>query len=217
MTRPVLLGAFAIVGMMSTSMFAQTPFPQPEPVLVEPILVAAQAPPPPPPAPRPQQQPRAPQPPKAPDAPAAAAPPKPPPAPPPPAESTRQSVNIQVDVTIQSKGGTGAPISKTMTMLVADRRQTTLTAQASGGVRRLNGTVSASLLREGKIEMSLNLDFDVSEFKEGVAPVQDLGGTAYRGVVNVVLENDKPLIISKSADPLSDRTVTVEVKATVLK
>jgi hypothetical protein len=72
-------------------------------------------------------------------------------------------------------------------------------------------------LRDGKIEISLNLDFDVSEVKEGVAPAQDQGGTAYRGVVNVVLENGKPLIISKSADPLTDRTVIVEVKASILK
>jgi hypothetical protein len=108
------------------------------------------------------------------------------------------------------------PISKTMTMLVADRRRTTLTAQAPGGVRRLNGTVDASLLRDGKIETSLNLDFDVSEFKPGV-PEPDQGGTAYRGVVNVVLENGKPLMISTSSDPLTDRTVTVEVKATILK
>ncbi len=216
MTCPVLLGTLAIVATMSTPTVAQAPFPAPEPVVAEPMLVAAQAPPPPPPAPRPQQQPQAPQPPKAPDAPGAAPPPKPPPAPPPPAESPRQSVNVQVDVTIQSQGGTGTPISKTMTMLVADRRQTTLTAQASGGVRRLNGTVNASLLRDGKIETSLNLDFDVSEFKPGPAH-QDQGGTAYRGVVNVVLENGKSLTISKSADPLTDRTVTVEVKATILK
>ena len=216
MTRPVLFGALAIVATMSTSTFAQTPFPAPEPVLDEPTLVAAQAPPAPPAAPRPQQEQRAPQPPKAPDAPGAAPPPKPPPAPPPPAESTRQSVNVQVDVTIQSKGGAGTPISKTLTMLVADRRRTTLTAQASGGVRRLNGTVDASLLRDGKIETSLNLDFDVSEFKLGV-PETDQGGTAYRGVVNVVLENGKPLMISTSSDPLTDRTVTVEVKATILK
>ncbi len=220
MTRPVLFGALAIVGTMSASTFAQTPFPAPEPILAEPILVAAQAPPTPPPAPPPQQQQRTPQPPKAPDAPGAAAPPpKPPPAPPPPAEVTRQSVNVQVDVTIQSKGGTGTPISKTMTMLVADRRRTTLTAQASGGVRRLNGTVDASLLRDGKIEMSLNLDFDVSEFKPEFKPgvLPDQGGTAYRGVVNVVLESGKPLMISTSSDPLTDRTVTVEVKATILK
>jgi hypothetical protein len=36
-------------------------------------------------------------------------------------------------------------------------------------------------------------------------------------VVTVVLDSGKPLLISKSADPLSDRTVTVEVKATIVK
>ena len=33
----------------------------------------------------------------------------------------------------------------------------------------------------------------------------------------VVLQSGKPLIISQAADPVSDRKVVVEVKATVLK
>jgi hypothetical protein len=33
----------------------------------------------------------------------------------------------------------------------------------------------------------------------------------------VILQNGKPLIISQSADPVSDRKVVVEVKATILK
>lgn len=213
MTSPTFLAALAIVGAISTTTSAQTPFPMPDPVLVPPMLAAVQEPPPPPPAPAA----RSPQAPKPPATPGPVQPPKPPAPPPPPDSPNRQSVNIQVDVTIQSQGGTGTPISKTMTMLVADRRQTTLTAQASRGFRRLNGDVRANLLRDGKLEIGLNLDFDVSEIKEGVPPTQDQGGTAYRGVVNVVLENGKPQIISKSADPLTDRTVTVEVKATILK
>jgi hypothetical protein len=217
MTSPTFLAALAIVGTISTTTSAQTPFPMPDPVLVPPMLAAVQQPPPPPPPPPPAPAARSPQAPKPPATPGPAQPPKPPAPPPPPDSPTRQSVNIQVDVTIQSQGGTGTPISKTMTMLVADRRQTTLTAQASRGFRRLNGDVRANLLRDGKLDMSLNLDFDVSEVKEVVPPTQDQGGTAYRGVVNVVLDNGKPLIISKSADPLTDRTVTVEVKATILK
>jgi hypothetical protein len=129
-----------------------------------------------------------------------------------------------VDVTIQSKGGTGAGFSKTMTMLVADRRATTLTAQARATTltapfdpRRLNGTVTAGLLRDGKIDMSLNLDIDVSDVSEGAESDKERAGTIYRGILNFVLDSGKPMLVSKSADPLSDRTVTVEVKATLLK
>jgi hypothetical protein len=33
----------------------------------------------------------------------------------------------------------------------------------------------------------------------------------------LVLENGKPLVAAQSADPVGDRQVTVEVKATILK
>ena len=35
--------------------------------------------------------------------------------------------------------------------------------------------------------------------------------------VPVILENGKPMIAAQSADPIGDRQVTVEVKATILK
>ena len=35
--------------------------------------------------------------------------------------------------------------------------------------------------------------------------------------LTVVLQSGKPMLISQAADPTSDRKVTVEVKATVLK
>jgi hypothetical protein len=35
--------------------------------------------------------------------------------------------------------------------------------------------------------------------------------------VTVLLESGKPLVITQAADPVSDRKVTVEVKATVLR
>jgi len=35
--------------------------------------------------------------------------------------------------------------------------------------------------------------------------------------VSVWLESGKPMVISESADPLSDRRLTVEVTATILK
>jgi hypothetical protein len=33
----------------------------------------------------------------------------------------------------------------------------------------------------------------------------------------VILQNGKPLVVSQAADPTTDRKMTVEVKATILK
>ena len=38
-----------------------------------------------------------------------------------------------------------------------------------------------------------------------------------RDAVTMILESGKPLIVAQSADPVSDRQVTVEVKATILR
>ena len=35
--------------------------------------------------------------------------------------------------------------------------------------------------------------------------------------VNMILENGKSMLVTQSADPVGDRQVTVEVKATILK
>ena len=38
-----------------------------------------------------------------------------------------------------------------------------------------------------------------------------------RDAVTMILESGKALIVAQSADPVSDRQVTVEVKATILR
>jgi len=41
--------------------------------------------------------------------------------------------------------------------------------------------------------------------------------TALHDSVSLILESGKPMIAAQSADPIGDRQVTVEVKATVLR
>ena len=45
-------------------------------------------------------------------------------------------------------------------------------------------------------------------------------GLEYQAIsqqITLVVESGKPLIVTQAADPLSDRKVTVEVRATILK
>jgi hypothetical protein len=49
------------------------------------------------------------------------------------------------------------------------------------------------------------------------APRGTVVKTNLRDSVTLILENDKPMIAAQSADPIGDRQVTVEVKATILR
>jgi hypothetical protein len=43
------------------------------------------------------------------------------------------------------------------------------------------------------------------------------GGSSLNQRVGIILEGGKPLVISQAADPISDRKITVEIRATILK
>jgi hypothetical protein len=46
---------------------------------------------------------------------------------------------------------------------------------------------------------------------------RDEGGSSLNQRVVIVLEPNKPLMLSQAADPLSDRRITVEVRVSILK
>ena len=43
------------------------------------------------------------------------------------------------------------------------------------------------------------------------------GGSSLNQRVVIILEPGKPLLLSQAADPMSDRKITVEIRATILK
>lgn len=175
-------------------------------------------------APRTPQAPKTPQVPKAPPAPPAppAAPGEPAPPPPPPAPPRRvgQPVNIRMDVTITDSGHAGTPIKKTVSIVTADG--------AIGRIRSvavytspmpLNIDVDPEILDSGKIRARVNIQYDLPV---GAAPAEmsnagKLLQTSIQENLSVILESGKPIIAAQSADPVGDRQVTIEVKATVLK
>lgn len=179
------------------------------------LTVAAQPVPSPPPAPVPPDAPQAPRPPQGPRSPEAPRPPAPPPG---------QAVNVRVEVTITDQPQTGEAATKTLTMMVADREM--------GQIRSSEAIVSPAsaelavdarpwILDSNKIRLVM-----IFEFTTGVpasTAAADQAGqagaraTRLREGITSVLENGKPLVVSQSADPLSGRKVTVEVRATILR
>jgi len=156
-------------------------------------------------------------------------PPPPPPAPPPPGGSRPrregQPVNIKVEFTITDQRAGGPPIKRTVSVIVADAHMGLIRSQSdvSGvtGSIPLNVDTSPELLSDGKIRLGFNLQYDSPAPIDNIADRNLPRGTVIKTVMHesvaLVLESGKSMIAAQSADPIGDRQVTVEVKATILR
>jgi hypothetical protein len=125
-----------------------------------------------------------------------------PPAPRPP-EPPGQVVNIKFDLTITDQTGTAEGAKKLVSLLVADRQtgyvRSTASSERTGPVR-LNVDARPQILANGNIRVALSLEYpSISQ------------------QLTVIVEPGKPIVVTQTADPLSDRKVTVEMRATIVK
>jgi hypothetical protein len=168
-------------------------------------------------------------------APALAQQPAPPPAPPRGATPTAapaarppvprrqgQPINVKIDLSINDQRGGSSPVKRTLSMIVADGMGGSVRSQAevmAVGPVPLNVDVMPELIADNKIRLQLTLQYDLPAPMEAGrdAPRGTVVKTNLRDSVTLILENDKPMIAAQSADPIGDRQVTVEVKATILR
>jgi hypothetical protein len=132
-------------------------------------------------------------------------------------------VNVRVEITITDQRGDAPPIVKTVTKTVADR---------TWGRIRTNGDVITQMgprqvvlnvdtfprvlqnVAQGKLRVDMTIEY------RPVAAEADTEKTSTPVVnetLSVILDDGKPMVISQSADPATDRKVKVEVKAIILK
>jgi hypothetical protein len=119
-----------------------------------------------------------------------------------------QLVNIQIDVSLVVEGGTEGAERKTMTLTLADRQE--------GSVRSIERTIGAQgtlnvdarpvVQPNGRVLTRIGL-----EFQSG----NEVPFVQVRA--QPLLESGKALRISRAVSPKGDRSVTVEVTATILK
>jgi len=170
---------------------------------------------------------------QAPRAPKSAAPeaptPKAPPAIVPPATPRRegQPVNVKVELTISDQHGTSTPLKKTVTVVTGDSMNGFIRSNVNyaGGVGNIPLNVDAEpfLLPDGKIRLHVNVEYDLPA-PGAIGPSDNLPPTErlvrvtqIRESLALIVESGKSMIVAQSADPVSDRQVTIEVKATVLR
>jgi hypothetical protein len=77
----------------------------------------------------------------------------------------------------------------------------------------LNVDASPTILPNGKIRVRVTLQYAAGQAQSGDARSR----TDIRQTLVLILDSGKPLVISEASDPISDRHVTVEVTATILK
>jgi hypothetical protein len=140
------------------------------------------------------------------------------------------AVNIKIEVVITDQTGSNPGAKKVVSMIVGDRQSTNIRSSASVPVKMFgspanfnyrNVTINvdarpAILLKEpNKILVSFGLEYfpkagsGQEETEPGMASLNERLG--------LILESGKPIIVSQAADPTSDRKITVEVTATILK
>jgi hypothetical protein len=148
-----------------------------------------------------------------------------PPAPSRPPEPAGQPVNVKLEVTITDQAGPGEPTRKIVTMIVADRaggsvRSNGIQNVAGMGTQPVSINVDATpnILRDGAIRLQFGLEYQP---RPALDPQQTTAPTGRMSQINerlsVILQEGKPLMISQAADPGSDRKITVELLATILK
>jgi hypothetical protein len=131
------------------------------------------------------------------------------------------ATNVKIDLTITDQAGPGEPARRSVSMLVADQR--TGSVRSSGQVTtsgaRFNATLNVDalprIMRDGSILLDLTLEYTPKPGNENANSGEGRGSLNQR--LSVKAESGKPTVISQASDPTSDRKMSVEVTATVVK
>jgi hypothetical protein len=132
--------------------------------------------------------------------------------------------NVQIELSISDQIGTQTPERKIVNMVVSSGNWGKI--RSTGNIRppgeaplvvQLDIDARPLVSVDGPIQLELTLNYAPPGAQ---APERDNSKprpTSINQSLTVVLQSGKPLIISQAADPVSERKVLVEVKATVLK
>lgn len=139
-----------------------------------------------------------------------------------------QLVNVKIEFTITDQIGTKPPTKKTMTLTVADRengriRTTTdyPVTRTDGGFSYLSAPLSVDVMPAidgGKVRLEFSLEYSLAGERDPALPAGAQGQkTNVSERLSAILDSGVPLVIAQSSDALTDRKLTIEVKATIVK
>jgi hypothetical protein len=148
------------------------------------------------------------------------------------AQDQGQAVNTRIDLTITDSRGDAAPITKSVSIMTADRAWGRIRTQGeirgNGGMRYpviLNVDARPWMLHDNRARVEFTIEYRpaddvmVSNGRAVATPRSDPDSASpnINESLAVILEDGKPVVISQSADPVTDRKVKVEAKMTILR
>ena len=128
----------------------------------------------------------------------------------------RTLTNVEVELTLTDQIGKAAPAKKTVSMIVSSGNWGKIRNNAASTGRfpvALNVDARPYVSIDGPIQLELTIYY----YPPQGDPKEPSTPTELNQSMTIVLQSGKPMLISQAADPASDRKVTVEAKATVLK
>ena len=144
--------------------------------------------------------------------------------PPPGVRFVRTLTNVQVELNLTDHIGTQAPEKKTVSMIVSSGNWGKI--RSAGNMSRpgevpvvvdLNVDARPFVTVDGQVQLELTLVYSPPVSSADSREGPKLRPTGINQSQTVVLQSGKAMVISQAADPVTDRKVVVEVKATVLK
>jgi hypothetical protein len=137
----------------------------------------------------------------------------------------RTLTNVQVELTLTDQLGSQTPEKKTVLMIVSSGNWGKVRSEATVFPLGeppypvlLNVDARPFVSTEGQVQ--LEITFVYAPVK-GTADAKEISSRQRPSGINqsqtVILQSGKPLVVSQAADPVTDRKVVIEVKATILK
>lgn len=136
----------------------------------------------------------------------------------------RTLTNVQIELTLTDQLGVNVAEKKTVSMIASSgswgKVRSTGTIRPEGDAPYavvLNVDARPFVSIDGPVQLELTFEYvplkSTGDVKEGARQRP----SGINQSQTVILQSGRPLIVSQAADPISDRKVVVEVKATILK
>jgi len=132
-----------------------------------------------------------------------------------------EPINIRYEIRINEEGGGQKPNTRTVSMMATANAVSSVRAMGGPLARNpLNVDIEPFEIRNQKIRTKVSIEYQ----PVGTAPADLPTGPpgfiptplTVRQTVMVWLDSGKPMVVSQSADPASDRRLSIDVTATIL-
>lgn len=134
------------------------------------------------------------------------------------------TTNVQVELTITDQTGSAPPDKKTVSMIVAHAAWGKIRTSAEAYQKSSASKIvpvglnvdARPYIMGGQIRLELTIVYSPMMLGTSTDTAQTRP-TELNQSLTVALQSGKPMVVSQAADPVTDRKIGVEVKATILK